>query len=215
MFVRNRMSKDPVNVTPETSVDDALALLKVHKIRRLPVEESGKLVGIITDKDLMRVMPSDATTLSKFEINDLLAKIKIKDIMAKSVISVNEGAPIEEAALLMSRNHISGLPVISNDGAIVGVITETDIFDAFVDIMDLEEGKVRITLEVDDKIGVVKDIATIFTETGNNIDSFVTCPKTGGKYDIIIRGNFEDVDGLTTKLTEHGYTVIQASHIGH
>jgi len=215
MFVRNRMSKDPVNVTPETSIDDALALLKVHKIRRLPVEESGKLVGIVTDKDLMRVMPSDATTLSKFEINDLLAKIKIRDIMAKSVISVNEGAPIEEAALLMSRNHISGLPVISNDGAIVGVITETDIFDAFVDIMDLEEGKVRLTLEVDDKIGVVKDIATIFTETGNNIDSFVTCPKTGGKYDIIIRGNFEDVDVLTTKLTEHGYTVIQAARIGH
>ena len=215
MFVRNRMSKDPVNVTPETSIDDALALLKVHKIRRLPVEESGKLVGIVTDKDLMRVMPSDATTLSKFEINDLLAKIKIRDIMAKSVISVNEGAPIEEAALLMSRNHISGLPVISNDGAIVGVITETDIFDAFVDIMDLEEGKVRLTLEVDDKIGVVKDIATIFTETGNNIDSFVTCPKTGGKYDIIIRGNFEDVDVLTTNMTEHGYTVIQASHIGH
>jgi acetoin utilization protein AcuB len=209
------MTKNPVTVAPETTVDDALAQLKVNKIRRLPVEEGGKLVGIITDKDLMRVMPSDATTLSRFEINDLLAKIKIKDIMAKSVISVKESAPIEEAALLMSRNRISGLPVISDDGAVVGVITETDIFDAFVDIMDLKEGKVRITLEVDNKIGVVKDISTIFTETGNNIDSFVTCPQAAGKYEIIIRGNFEDIDTLTAKLTEHGYTVIQAARIGH
>lgn len=120
--------------------------------------------------------------------------------------------------MICSHKHVVALLFLikaCDDGAVVGVITETDIFDAFVDIMDLKEGKVRITLEVDNKIGVVKDISTIFTDTGNNIDSFVTCPQAEGKYEIIIRGNFEDTDTLTAKLTEHGYTVIQAARIGH
>lgn len=214
MFVRNRMTKHPVTVLPETTVDDAFARMKAAKIRHLPVVEDGKLVGIVTDRDLMRVSPSAATTLSRYEINSLLAKIKILDIMSKSVIFVNESAPIEEAAFLMSRNRIRGLPVISDVGTVVGVITENDIFDAFVDIMDLQGGKTRITLEVEDKVGVVSDIAGIFKETGSNIDSFVTCPQEDGNYEIIIRGNFEETDVLTTKLTEHGYKVIQAARIG-
>ena len=161
MFVVNRMTKHPVTVSSATKVDEAIHLLKKHNIRRLPVVDDGKLVGIVTDKDLMRVTPSAATTLAKYEINSLLAGISIGEIMSKSVISVNESAPIEEAALLMSRNRVSGLPVTSDVGAVVGVITETDIFDAFVNIMDLEEGKTRITLEVADKVGVVCDLAGI------------------------------------------------------
>jgi len=137
------------------------------------VVDDGKLVGIVTDKDLMRVTPSAATTLAKYEINSLLADIAVREIMSKSVISVNESAPIEEAALLMSRNRVSGLPVTSDVGTVVGVITETDIFDAFVDIMDLEEGKTRVTIEVQDKVGVVCDLAGIVSEAGYNIDSFV------------------------------------------
>ena len=135
--------------------------------------------------------------------------------MSKSVISVNESAPIEEAALLMSRNRVSGLPVTSDVGAVVGVITETDIFDAFVNIMDLEEGKTRITLEVADKVGVVCDLAGIVSEAGYNIDSFVTCRKEGGKYDIIMRGDFEDTDALAAALAAHGYVVQHIGRIGH
>ena len=93
MFVIDRMTRNPISISPDDNVDAAQDLLKKHKIRRLPVVERGKLVGIITEKDLMRVAPSAATTLSKYEINSLLAKISIRDIMSDKVISVNENAP--------------------------------------------------------------------------------------------------------------------------
>lgn len=95
----------------------------------------------------------------------------------KDVVSVNVGATIEEAALIMYKNKIGGMPVVSNMGAVVGVITETDIFKTFVDVMGLADGKTRITLEVTDKIGVVKDIAEIFGQAGVSIDSLITCKK--------------------------------------
>ena len=215
MFVIDRMTRNPISISPDDNVDAAQDLLKKHKIRRLPVIDRGKLVGIITDKDLMRVAPSAATTLSKYEINSLLAKITIREIMSDKVISVNENAPIEEAALLMSMNKIGGLPVVSNVGAVVGVITETDIFNALVEIMGLSEGKTRITIEVDNKVGVVQDIAGIFSGAGYNIDSFVTCKKDMGKYDIIIRGDFMNVDPLLKQLEEHGYHVVHSGQIGN
>ena len=214
MFVADRMTRNPISISPEDKVDSAAALIKEHKIRRLPVIENGKLVGIVTDKDLMRVAPSAATTLSRYEINSLLAKISIREIMSDKVISVNEHAPIEEAALLMSMNKIGGIPVVTDVGAVVGVITETDIFNALVEIMGLSEGKDRITIEVDNKVGVVKDIASIFADAGFNIDSFVTCKKDMGKYDIIVRGDFMNDEALAQELESHGYHVIHAGRIG-
>ncbi len=214
MFVADRMTRNPISIKPDDKVDAAAALLKEHKIRRLPVVENGKLVGIVTDKDLMRVSPSAATTLSRYEINSLLAKISIREIMSDKVISVNENAPIEEAALLMSMNKIGGVPVTTDVGAVVGVITETDIFNALVEIMGLSEGKDRITIEVDNKVGVVQDIAGIFANAGFNIDSFVTCKKDMGKYDIIVRGNFMDAEDLLQELESHGYHVTHSGRIG-
>ena len=214
MFVADRMTRNPISISPEDKVDSAAALIKEHKIRRLPVIENGKLVGIVTDKDLMRVAPSAATTLSRYEINSLLAKISIREIMSDKVISVNEHAPIEEAALLMSMNKIGGVPVVTDVGAVVGIITETDIFNAIVEIMGLSEGKDRITIEVDNKVGVVKDIAGIFANAGFNIDSFVTCKKDMGKYDIIVRGNFMNAGELLKELEAHGYHVTHTGRIG-
>ena len=154
MFVINRMTKNPMTVTADTKVDEVAHLMKKHNFRRLPVVDDGKLVGFLSDSDLMRVAPSSATTLSRYEINSLLAKICVRDIMKKDVVSVNVDATIEEAALIMYKNKIGGMPVVSNMGAVVGVITETDIFKTFVDVMGLADGKTRITLEVTDKIGV-------------------------------------------------------------
>ena len=121
MFVANRMAKNPVTVTPDTPVDEAASAMKKGHFRRLPVVENGKLVGFLSDKDIMRVAPSPATTLSRYEARSLLAKLKIRDIMSKEVISVNEDATIEEAALIMYNNKIGGLPVVSSVGAVVGV----------------------------------------------------------------------------------------------
>ena len=126
MFVINRMTKNPMTVTADTKVDEVAHLMKKHNFRRLPVVDDGKLVGFLSDSDLMRVAPSPATTLSRYEINSLLAKICVRDIMKKDVVSVNVDATIEEAALIMYKNKIGGMPVVSNMGAVVGVITETE-----------------------------------------------------------------------------------------
>lgn len=214
MFVINRMTKNPMTVTADTKVDEVAHLMKKHNFRRLPVVDDGKLVGFLSDSDLMRVAPSPATTLSRYEINSLLAKICVRDIMKKDVVSINVGATIEEAALIMYKNKIGGMPVVSNMGAVVGVITETDIFKTFVDVMGLADGKTRITLEVTDKIGVVKDIAEIFGQAGVSIDSLITCKKEDNKYEIVIRGDITNIDDIKAKLEAKGYKVIHTVKIG-
>lgn len=214
MFVINRMTKNPMTVTADTKVDEVAHLMKKHNFRRLPVVDDDKLVGFLSDSDLMRVAPSPATTLSRYEINSLLAKICVRDIMKKDVVSVNVDATIEEAALIMYKNKIGGMPVVSNMGAVVGVITETDIFKTFVDVMGLADGKTRITLEVTDKIGVVKDIAEIFGQAGVSIDSLITCKKEDNKYEIVIRGDITNIDDIKAKLEAKGYKVIHTVKIG-
>ena len=214
MFVINRMTKNPMTVTADTKVDEVAHLMKKHNFRRLPVVDDGKLVGFLSDSDLIRVAPSPATTLSRYEINSLLAKICVRDIMKKDVVSVNVDATIEEAALIMYKNKIGGMPVVSNMGAVVGVITETDIFKTFVDVMGLADGKTRITLEVTDKIGVVKDIAEIFGQAGVSIDSLITCKKEDNKYEIVIRGDIINIDDIKAKLEAKGYKVIHTVKIG-
>ena len=203
-----------MTVTADTKVDEVAHLMKKHNFRRLPVVDDGKLVGFLSDSDLMRVAPSPATTLSRYEINSLLAKICVRDIMKKDVVSVNVDATIEEAALIMYKNKIGGMPVVSNMGAVVGVITETDIFKTFVDVMGLADGKTRITLEVTDKIGVVKDIAEIFGQAGVSIDSLITCKKEDNKYEIVIRGDITNIDDIKAKLEAKGYKVIHTVKIG-
>ena len=214
MFVINRMTKNPITVTADTKVDEVAHLMKKHNFRRLPVVDDGKLVGFLSDSDLMRVAPSPATTLSRYEINSLLAKICVRDIMKKDVVSVNVDATIEEAALIMYKNKIGGMPVVSNMGAVVGVITETDIFKTFVDVMGLADGKTRITLEVTDKMGVVKDIAEIFGQAGVSIDSLITCKKEDNKYEIVIRGDITNIDDIKAKIEAKGYKVIHTVKIG-
>ena len=214
MFIINRMKKNPITVTPDTKVDEAALLMKKHKFRRLPVVEGEKLVGFLSDRDIMKVAPSPATTLSKYEINSLLAKMCVSDIMQKDVVSVSVDATIEEAALLMCTHKIGGMPVISSVGAVVGVITETDIFKTFVDVMGLADGKTRLTLEVQNKPGTVKEIAEIFTELGLNIDSLITCKKEDGKYEIVNRGDFVAAQSLTGRLEDKGFKVIHTVQIG-
>lgn len=216
MFVANRMTKNPITVEPTTPVNEAAKLMKRRNIRRLPVVEKGSLVGIISDRDIMRVAPSPATTLSKFEIMSLLDKITVAEIMAKDVVSLPDTATIEEAALVMYNEKLSGLPVVSSMGAVVGIITETDVFKTFVDVMGLADGKTRITLDVVDKIGVVKELAGIIADAGFNIDSMVTCKQASlaGHFEIVIRVDADNVDEITTKIEEKGYNVVHVAKIG-
>jgi len=122
------MTKRPITTTPDTPIDEALKLMRESKVRRLPVvDKKGKLVGIVAEKDLLYVSPSPATSLSIYELHYLISKITVRDVMAKDVITATEYTPLEEAARIMADNKIGGLPVIE-DGRLVGIITETDMF---------------------------------------------------------------------------------------
>ena len=140
----------------------------------------------------------------------------MRDIMHEKVITVNEGATLEEAALIMYQNKVGGLPVVSDVGAVVGIITATDILKTFIEVMGLPGGgKTRLTLEVDNKVGVMADITKIFADNGINIDSFITCRQNESRYELVVRlddhGALEDVKKL---LSLRGYKIVHSVKIG-
>lgn len=217
MFVTNRMTPNPIVITSITTVADASELMRKNRIRRLPIVDGGKLVGIITDRDLREVSPSSATTLSIFELNYLLAKMKVKDIMKKKVLTIRADATVEEAALLMYTHTIGGLVVLDNNDRVCGVITETDIFKCFVDLMGLPQGKTRITIDIADKIGLLHEITGVFKDMGINIGSLVSHrvgEGQGAKNELVIRADVDDVETLTSKLAEKGFPVLHVAQIG-
>ena len=214
MFVADCMTKNPVTIRPDAGMDEAEKLMDEGHFRRLPVVEDGKLVGFFTNRDLLRASPSSATTSDRHEVRTLLAKIKVADVMQKNVISVTDTMTIEEAALILERKKIGGLPVLSEGGDLVGIISSTDIFRAFIAVMGLDTGKTRLTIDVADQMGVLRDISTILANLDINIDSMVTLPQPNGTYQIIIRADIDDVDTVKKRLWAKGFTVSHVTRIG-
>ena len=214
MFVANCMTKNPITIAPDVGIDEAAKIMDKGHFRRLPVVEHGKLVGFFTNRDLLRASPSAATTLDRFEMRTLLSKIKVADVMQKNVITVTDTTTIEEAALVMAREKIGGMPVLSEVGKVVGIISATDIFRAFVTVMGLDSGKTRLTIAVADRKGVLRDIATVLADLDINIDSMVTIPQPSGTYDIIIRADIADVETVKERLAAKGFTVSHVTQIG-
>ena len=144
MLVGERMKSPVITVRPDMPVVDALNLMRQEHIRRTPVVKDGKLVGIVSEKDLLNASPSPATSLSIYEMNYLLSKIQVKEVMTKNVLTVTEDTPIEEAARIMADNKIGSMPVLRND-QMVGIITETDLFKLLLELMGAREVGVRVT----------------------------------------------------------------------
>lgn len=174
MLVKDVMTKSPYTTTPETSVTEAKALMTKQKINKLPVvDKSGALVGILTKNDLIKATPSDATTLDMYELSYLLSKLTVEKVMHKDVKTVVETETVEEAARLMADYGIGCLPVMKND-LIVGIITETDLFHAFIDMFGTRHAGVRATFALDEKPGQLSRVCTAIAELNGNIVSVVT-----------------------------------------
>lgn len=171
MFVGERMSHPVISVTPETPIHDALIMFKKEHIRRAPVIKEGKLLGIVTETDLLNASPSPATTLSIWEMNYLISKVTVKQVMSKKVKSIDIDTPIEEAARIMADSKIGGLPV-TREGKIVGMITETDLFKVLLELMGAREKGVRVSALVEDKPGQIAQVSKVITEAGGNFISF-------------------------------------------
>jgi len=206
MLVKDRMSRPPITVRDNVGVEDALRLMHNEDVRRLPVmDKRGRMVGIVSELDLLKVSPSPATSLSVYEIPYLLAKVKMKDVMTADVISVTEGTPLEEAARVMADNKIGGLPVMRDD-ELVGIITETDLFKTFLEMLGGREEGVRISMYVPDEEGMLAKITSKVSEMGINITALSTIMgEDPSSYLVTMRVEEDaDMDALIAAVEEMG-----------
>jgi acetoin utilization protein AcuB len=171
MLVGERMSRPVISVSPDAPIHDVLAMFKKEHIRRAPVLKDGKMIGIISQGDLLNASPSPVTTLSIWEMNYLLSKVTVKHVMTKKVLTLDVDTAIEEAARMMADNQIGGMPVLNN-GRVVGVITEGDLFKVFLELMGARDKGIRVTASVDDKPGGLAQITKAIADAGGNFVSF-------------------------------------------
>ena len=169
MLVLHKMTKNPVTIGPDMSVPDAMDLMHEKKVHRLPVlDPSGKLVGIVSEGDLLYASPSPATTLNVWEMHALLAKLKVEKVMTRNVITVTEDTPIEEAARIMVEKKIGGLPVLREE-ALVGIITETDLFKVFISLFGGLRPGVRVFASIPGSKGTFSKVSGAISKAGGNI----------------------------------------------
>jgi acetoin utilization protein AcuB len=171
MLVGERMSYPVITISPDLPIVEALNLMKRERIRRTPVVKDGVLVGIVSDKDLLNASPSPASAMSVWELSYILSKIQVIEVMSRKVLTVTETTPIEEAARIMADNKIGGLPVMK-DGQIVGIITETDLFKIFLELMGARELGVRVTALISDEKGTLARITQAIYQAGGSFIAF-------------------------------------------
>jgi acetoin utilization protein AcuB len=174
MLVKNWMSKNVITVDVNDSMQDAMKHLKEHDIHMLLALKKGKLVGIVTDRDLKKASASDATTLEVHELLYLLTKIKVKDIMTRDVITVPPDYTVEETAQVLQKNRISGAPVVDADGQLVGTITQTDLFRVLISLTGVGNGGIQFGIQVEDRPGSIKEIADVIRSFGGRMVSILT-----------------------------------------
>ncbi len=212
LLVENRMSKSPLTIKRDDSFQTALNLLRQGGVRHLPVLEGRKLVGIVTDRDLRQASPSPATSLSIYEIKYLLNKIAVEDLMVKDVITVPPTATIESAAKLLCEHKIGALPVVNEKGELLGIITETDILETFVEATGLGEPSSRIEVEMDDKPGTLATVAQLIKKHGINIISVMTIPATTrGRRIVVFRLATTNPSSVTSEIEGAGFAVLSVA----
>lgn len=162
MLIRDWMAKDVITVSPDTSMMKASKALKAHDISRVPVvDHSGRVVGIVSDRDIKEASPSKATTLDVHELYYLLAEIKVKDIMTVDPLVTSPTNTVENAAMMMIEKDFGGLPVVDDDGKLVGIITVSDIFNVLISITGVRQGGVQFGIRLPNEAGTLRPILNV------------------------------------------------------
>jgi acetoin utilization protein AcuB len=175
MLIRDWMTKDVITVGPETSMMKASKLMREHKISRLPVvDESNRLLGIVSDRDLKEASPSKATSLDMHELYYLLSEIRVKDIMTKTPLAVKPSETVEKAAVLMMNNNFGGLPVVDENLKVVGIITDSDVFKVLVNITGVTEGGVQLAFSLPNTQGSLKAVMDDLKDYNARVISVLT-----------------------------------------
>ncbi|MHB8156725.1 MAG: CBS and ACT domain-containing protein [Desulfocucumaceae bacterium] len=210
MFVKDCMSANPITISPVTPILEALNIMRKNKIRQLPVVENNKLAGLVTERELLTVSPSPATTLSIYEMNYLLAKMVIKEVMIKKPVTVNPKTNIEEAALLMRDNKLGSL-LVTEDGRLVGIITQTDVFDQLIKVFGLRKAGTRIVIEAEDRVGLLADVVDEVRNFGLSLLGVAISDKSDQKIQIMLRISTSDAGDLVKSIREKGFLVTSVS----
>ncbi|MDY0260457.1 MAG: CBS and ACT domain-containing protein [Desulfovibrio sp.] len=188
MPVQNWMTTDVVSVTPETSLLKVGKLMKDHHVRRLPVlDDAGRVVGIISDRDVRDASPSKATTLDMYEMHYLLAELKAKNIMTPNPLTVKPSDTVEQAALLMLDHKVGGLPVVEENGTLVGIISDHDVFKALVDITGARLGGLQFAIELPDQPGTARPVFDALRTHNARLLSVLTVSNDDGNRHLFIR----------------------------
>jgi acetoin utilization protein AcuB len=211
MKIKYWMTKDPITVTPNALAVEAQKIMKENKIRRLPVVEKGKLVGIVTFRNLMEAAPSSATSLSIYELNYLIMKMKVKDLMKKNVVTVTTEDTVVDAIALGMKYDIGGFPVLDKEGELVGIVTETQISRAMMQLFGTNVKEEIIHLEnVDLQAGTFGKIVAEVEKTGVTIISMFSVPKRATdlmRVYIRIKPDNQVKEKVVANLTKAGYTI--------
>lgn len=210
MFVKDCMTASPITISPSTPVLEAVNILKKNKIRQLPVADKGKLLGLVTRYELLTVSPSPATTLSVYEMNYLLSKMEVREVMAKNPLAVQPSTTIEEAALIMRDSKLDSL-LVEEGGKLVGIITESDLFDQMIKIFGLRKAGSRIVLETEDRIGALAEILDEVRKLEINLVGVAIAEKADRKIQIMLRVSTANPNELVDKIREKGFTVTSVS----
>jgi len=176
MLVKGQMTPDPICGHPEMSVIEAQALMQDNNIRHLPIVDDDKtLVGLITQQLLLGTVPSDVSRFSPFVIKYIGTKLKVRSVMVKNVITIDENTAIEEAARVMADKKIGCLPVVRGD-ELTGIISDNDLFSIMVGLLGARRAGVRVTIQQPDRVGEVARVSKTIADAGGNLSVFVTYP---------------------------------------
>ncbi len=217
MLVKNWMSKEVITVEADDSMQNAIYILQEQNIKILPVTENGNIVGVITDRDLKKASPSDATTLDMHELLFLISKIKVRDLMKKPVYTVRPDHTVEEAAALLLEKKISGLPVVNENKGLVGIITRSDIFRVLISLSGLGKKGIQFAIRIKDMPGIIKDVRELIHEHGGRTASILSSSDNAPDgylnfYFRIYQIDREKLPSLLDKIREKGTLLYMVDH---
>ena len=212
MAVKDFMTRKVVYISPNTTIAHAADMMREQELHRLPVIENDQLVGLVTEGTIAEASPSKATSLSIYEMNYLLNKTKVGDVMIRDVVTISQFASLEDATYLMLKNKIGILPVVDNE-LLYGVITDRDIFKAFLEVSGYGEEGVRLRFVTENKVGVLEQIIRLLVEENLNISNTVNIPRKDGKVviEVQLAGNI-DTALLKKKFEEHAIELAEITH---
>lgn len=207
------MTPDPITVAPEEKISAVIDLMRFNRIHRIPVVDSrDRLIGLITEG--MIAADNTATSLSIYELNYLLSKTDVRTVMVKHPISINENALMEQAAEKLLKHDIGCLPVVNDAGKVTGIMTQNDIFKAFLAMLAWDHKGTRMIVQVPEGVGIIEKLAHLFSEEGISISSIGIYDLKDDSAELLIKTNGSiDHDRARQVIESNGFQILSFEEV--